>query len=137
MYYFHPPPEGVHDSLEIVKVTRDTDRTRFSREMGMQILCPTWNNHEHMGNVPCWDEVREAFAENDCTDRLPWFGKYLDHAAEDEVTAEVDLDEVISSILPDSVISAAAAATAATTTADDNDAYTHHIMDKPLKVKEL
>ena len=50
---YHPPPDGVHDSAELMTTSwGDCDRTCYNREMGMQILCPTWDNHDHFGEVP-------------------------------------------------------------------------------------
>ena len=43
---YHPPPDGVHDAaLQLSQAPSNTDFTSYSRELGMQILYPTWDHH--------------------------------------------------------------------------------------------
>ena len=62
--------------------------------MAMQILYPTWHNHEHIGLVLEIDEVAKAFARHDLSDKLPWFGSKLEHSEGDELHGELYSDEV-------------------------------------------
>ena len=64
---YHPPPEGIHEaSVQLPVRWHDSDRIVFSREMGMHILLPTWENHLTLGSTRCSTSWRRPCCGRSC-----------------------------------------------------------------------